>query len=85
MSRGKRMSVADKIAKINEQIQTLEKRKADTIAKLKVLKKELKTLEKEQSIETMAYIQQSIKDSNINPDDVIEFIKNKTETSEQSE
>ena len=85
MSRGKRMSVADKIAKINEQIQTLERRKADTIAKLKVLKKELKTLEKEQSIETMAYIQQSIKDSNINPDDVIEFIKNKTETSEQSE
>lgn len=85
MSRGKRMSVADKIAKINEQIQTLEKRKADTIAKLKVLKKELKTLEKEQSIETMAYIQQSIKDSNINPNDVIEFIKNKTETSEQSE
>lgn len=85
MSRGKRMSVADKIAKINEQIQTLEKRKADTIAKLKVLKKELKTLEKEQSIETMAYIQQSIKDSNINPDDVIEFIKNKTEISEQSE
>lgn len=85
MSRGKRMSVADKIAKINEQIQTLEKRKADTIAKLKVLKKELKTLEKEQSIETMAYIQQSIKDSNINPDDVIEFIKNKAETSEQSE
>ena len=85
MSRGKRMSVADKIAKINEQIQTLERRKADTIAKLKVLKKELKTLEKEQSIETMAYIQQSIKDSNINPDDVIEFIKNKTEISEQSE
>ena len=85
MSRGKRMSVADKIAKINEQIQTLERRKADTIAKLKVLKKELKTLEKEQSIETMAYIQQSIKDSNINPDDVIEFIKNKAETSEQSE
>lgn len=85
MSRGKRMSVADKIAKINEQIQTLEKRKADTIAKLKVLKKELKTLEKEQSIETMAYIQQSIKDSNINPNDVIEFIKNKAETSEQSE
>ena len=85
MSRGKRMSVADKIAKINEQIQTLERRKADTIAKLKVLKKELKTLEKEQSIETMAYIQQSIKDSNINPDDVIEFIKNKAEISEQSE
>lgn len=85
MSRGKRMSVADKIAKINEQMQILEKRKADTIAKLKVLKKELKTLEKEQSIETMAYIQQSIKDSNINPNDVIEFIKNKTETSEQSE
>ena len=85
MSRGKRMSVADKIAKINEQIQTLEKRKADTIAKLKVLKKELKTLEKEQSIETMAYIQQSIKDSNINPNDVIEFIKKKTEISEQSE
>lgn len=85
MSRGKRMSVADKIAKINEQIQTLERRKADTIAKLKVLKKELKTLEKEQSIETMAYIQQSIKDSNINPNDVIEFIKNKAETSEQSE
>ena len=84
MSRGKRMSVADKIAKINEQIQTLERRKADTIAKLKVLKKELKTLEKEQSIETMAYIQQSIKDSNINPNDVIEFIKNKAETSEQS-
>lgn len=85
MSRGKRMSVADKIAKINEQMQILEKRKADTIAKLKVLKKELKTLEKEQSIETMAYIQQSIKDSNINPNDVIEFIKNKAETSEQSE
>lgn len=85
MSRGKRMSVADKIAKINEQMQTLERRKADTIAKLKVLKKELKTLEKEQSIETMAYIQQSIKDSNINPNDVIEFIKNKAETSEQSE
>ena len=85
MSRGKRMSVADKIAKINEQIQTLGRRKADTIAKLKVLKKELKTLEKEQSIETMAYIQQSIKDSNINPNDVIEFIKNKAETSEQSE
>ena len=85
MSRGKRMSVTDKIAKINEQIQTLERRKADTIAKLKVLKKELKTLEKEQSIETMAYIQQSIKDSNINPNDVIEFIKNKAETSEQSE
>lgn len=85
MSRGKRMSVAEKIAKLNEQIQALEKRKADTIAKLKVLKKELKTLEKEQSIETMAYIQQSIKDSNINPNDVIEFIKNKAETSEQSE
>lgn len=85
MSRGKRMSVTDKIAKINEQMQILEKRKADTIAKLKVLKKELKTLEKEQSIETMAYIQQSIKDSNINPNDVIEFIKNKAETSEQSE
>ena len=85
MSRGKRMSVTDKIAKINEQIQTLERRKADTIAKLKVLKKDLKTLEKEQSIETMAYIQQSIKDSNINPNDVIEFIKNKAETSEQSE
>ena len=85
MSRGKRMSVTDKIAKINEQIQTLGRRKADTIAKLKVLKKELKTLEKEQSIETMAYIQQSIKDSNINPNDVIEFIKNKAETSEQSE
>lgn len=85
MSRGKRMSVADKIAKINEQMQILEKRKADTIAKLKVLKKKLKTLEKEQSIETMAYIQQSIKDSNINPNDVIEFIKNKAETSEQSE
>ena len=85
MSRGKRMSVADKIAKINEQIQTLERRKADTTAKLKVLKKELKTLEKEQSIETMAYIQQSIKDRNINPNDVIEFIKNKAETSEQSE
>ena len=33
----------------------------------------------------MAYIQQSIKDSNINPNDVIEFIKNKAETSEQSE
>ena len=85
MSRGKRMSVTEKIAKLNEQIQALEKRKADTIAKLKVLRKELKTLEKEQSIETMAYIQQSIKDSNINPNDVIEFIKNKTETSEQSE
>ena len=85
MSRGKRMSVTDKIAKINEQIQTRERRKADTIAKLKVLRKELKTLEKEQSIETMAYIQQSIKDSNINPNDVIEFIKNKAETSEQSE
>ena len=85
MSRGKRMSVAEKIAKLNEQIQALEKRKADTIAKLKVLRKELKTLEKEQSIETMAYIQQSIKDSNINPNDVIEFIKNKAETSEQSE
>lgn len=85
MSRGKRMSVTEKIAKLNEQIQALEKRKADTIAKLKVLKKELKTLEKEQSIETMAYIQQSIKDSNINPNDVIEFIKNKAETSEQSE
>ena len=85
MSRGKRMSVTKKIAKLNEQIQALEKRKADTIAKLKVLRKELKTLEKEQSIETMAYIQQSIKDSNINPNDVIEFIKNKAETSEQSE
>ena len=85
MSRGKRMSVTEKIAKLNEQIQALEKRKADTIAKLKVLRKELKTLEKEQSIETMAYIQQSIKDSNINPNDVIEFIKNKAETSEQSE
>ena len=85
MSRGKRMSVTEKIAKLNEQIQALEKRKADTIAKLKVLRKELKTLEKEQSIETMAYIQQSIKDRNINPNDVIEFIKNKAETSEQSE
>ena len=85
MSRGKRMSVTEKIAKLNEQIQALEKRKADTIAKLKVLRKELKTLEKEQCIETMAYIQQSIKDSNINPNDVIEFIKNKAETSEQSE
>ena len=29
MSRGKRMSVANKIAKINEQMQILEKRKAD--------------------------------------------------------
>ena len=85
MSRGKRMSVTEKIAKLNEQIQALEKRKADITAKLKILKKELKTLEKEQSIETMAYIQQSIKDSNINPNDVIEFIKNKAETSEQSE
>ena len=85
MSRGKRMSVTEKIAKLNEQIQTLEKRKTDITAKLKILKKDLKTLEKEQSIETMAYIQQSIKDSNINPNDVIEFIKNKTETSEQSE
>ena len=34
MSRGKRMSVTEKIAKLNEQIQALEKRKADTIAKL---------------------------------------------------
>lgn len=85
MSRGKRMSVTEKIAKLNEQIQALEKRKTDITAKLKILKKDLKTLEKEQSIETMAYIQQSIKDSNINPNDVIEFIKNKTETSEQSE
>lgn len=85
MSRGKRMSVTEKIAKLNEQIQALEKRKTDITAKLKILKKELKTLEKEQSIETMAYIQQSIKDSNINPNDVIEFIKNKAETSEQSE
>ena len=85
MSRGKRMSVTEKIAKLNEQIQALEKRKTDSTAKLKILKKDLKTLEKEQSIETMAYIQQSIKDSNINPNDVIEFIKNKTETSEQSE
>ena len=85
MSRGKRMSVTEKIAKLNEQIQALEKRKTDITAKLKILKKDLKTLEKEQSIETMAYIQQSIKDSNINPDDVIEFIKNKTEISEQSE
>ena len=85
MSRGKRMSVIVIIAKLNEQIQALEKRKTDITAKLKILKKELKTLEKEQSIETMAYIQQSIKDSNINPNDVIEFIKNKAETSEQSE
>ena len=85
MSRGKRMSVTEKIAKLNEQIKKKKKRKADTIAKLKVLRKELKTLEKEQSIETMAYIQQSIKDSNINPNDVIEFIKNKAETSKQSE
>ena len=85
MSRGKRMSVTEKIAKLNEQIQALEKRKTDITTKLKMLKKDLKTLEKEQSIETMAYIQQSIKDSNINPNDVIEFIKNKTETSEQSE
>lgn len=85
MSRGKRMSVTEKIAKLNEQIQALEKRKTDITAKLKIFKKDLKTLEKEQSIETMAYIQQSIKDSNINPNDVIEFIKNKTETSEQSE
>lgn len=85
MSRGKRMSVTEKIAKLNEQIQALEKRKTDITAKLKILKKDLKTLEKEQSIETMAYIQQSIKDSNINPNDVIEFIKNKAETSEQSE
>lgn len=85
MSRGKRISVTEKIAKLNEQIQALEKRKTDITAKLKILKKDLKTLEKEQSIETMAYIQQSIKDSNINPNDVIEFIKNKTETSEQSE
>ena len=75
MSRGKRMSVTEKIAKLNEQIQALEKRKTDITAKLKILKKELKTLEKEQSI----------KDSNINPNDVIEFIKNKAETSEQSE
>ena len=71
MSRGKRMSVTEKIAKLNEQIQALEKRKTDITAKLKILKKDLKTLEKEQSIETMAYIQQSIKDSNINPNDVI--------------
>ena len=85
MSRGKRMRDTKKIAKLNEQKKKKKKRKADTIAKLKVLKKELKTLEKEQSIETMAYIQQSIKDSNINPNDVIEFIKNKAETSEQSE
>ena len=85
MSRGKRMSVAEKIAKLNEQIKKKKKRKTDITAKLKILKKELKTLEKEQSIETMAYIQQSIKDSNINPNDVIEFIKNKAETSEQSE
>ena len=85
MSRGKRMSVTEKIAKLNEQIQALEKRKTDITAKLKILKKELKKKKKEQSIETMAYIQQSIKDSNINPNDVIEFIKNKAETSEQSE
>lgn len=84
MSRGKRMTVAEKIAKLNDQIQALEKRKASTIAKLKVLKKDLKDLEKEQSIETMVYIQKSIKDNNINPNDVLDFIKTKVETDAES-
>ena len=85
MARGKRLTVTEKIEKLEIKLTSLEDRKKEISSQIRNVKNEIKQLESEKNAEALDTIHRAIVKKNINPDVVLEFVNGLTEDKENTE
>ena len=82
MARGKRLTVAEKIEKLEIKLTSLEDRKKQISSQIRSVKDEIKKLKSEKNAEALDTIHRAIVKKNINLDVVLEFVNGLTEDKE---
>ena len=85
MARGKRLTVTEKIEKLEIKLTSLEGRKKEISSQIRSVKDEIKKLKSEKNAEALDTIHRAIVKKNINPDVVLEFVNGLTEDKENTE
>lgn len=85
MAKGKRLTITEKIEKLEIKLMSLEDRKKEVLSHIRSVKCEIKKLESEKNAETLDTIHRAIVKKNINPDVVLEFVNGLTEDKENKE
>lgn len=85
MAKGKRLTITEKIEKLEIKLMSLEDRKKEVLSQIRSVKNEIKKLESEKNVETLDNIHRAIVKKNINPDVVLEFVNGLTEDKENKE
>ena len=85
MAKGKRLTITEKIEKLEIKLMSLEDRKKEVLSHIRSVKSEIKKLESEKNAETLDTIHRAIVKKNINPDVVLEFVNGLTEDKENKE
>ena len=82
MARGKRLTVTEKIEKLEVKLISLEDRKKEISSQIRSVKNEIKKLESKKNAETLDTIHRAIVKKNINPNVVLDFVNGLTEDKE---
>lgn len=85
MARGKKLTITEKIEKLEIKLLSLEDRKKEVLSQIRGIKNEIKKLESEKNAETLDSIHKTIIKKSINPDVVLEFVNGLTEDKENKE
>lgn len=85
MAKGKRLTITEKIEKLEIKLMSLEDKKKEVLSQIRSVKNEIKKLKSEKNAETLDNIHRTIVKKNINPDVVLEFVNGLTEDKENKE
>lgn len=85
MAKGKRLTITEKIEKLEIKLMSLEDKKKEVLSQIRSVKNEIKKLKSEKNAETLDNIHRAIVKKNINPDVVLEFVNGLTEDKENKE
>lgn len=85
MAKGKRLTITEKIEKLEIKLMSLEDKKKEVLSQIRSVKNEIKKLKSEKNAEILDNIHRAIVKKNINPDVVLEFVNGLTEDKENKE
>lgn len=79
MARGQRLSIEERIAKVEKELEVLNEKLADAKEKVSAKTKELNELKDEQRAEKMRNLLDYVEASGKNPDEIIDILKSHNE------
>ncbi len=79
MARGQRLSIEERIAKVEKELEVLNEKLADAKEKVSAKTKELNELKDEQRAEKMRSLLDYVEASGKNPDEIIDILKSHNE------